>query len=546
MRIYVFSGLLLVGLFTIVLQLLWPIWELLWLLLVPVLALALYDALQTRHAIWRNYPVIGRGRWIMESVRPYIRQYFLESDTDGAPISRMFRSLVYQRAKGELETIPFGTRVDTYRPGYEWIGHSLAALRVEDILPDLRVKIGGPDCRQPYSASIFNISAMSFGALSQNAILALNHGAQKGRFYHNTGEGSISPYHLQHGGDLVWQIGTSYFGCRDEQGKFDPKTFEQKALLASVKMIEIKLSQGAKPGHGGILPADKNTQEIASIRGITAGTQVDSPPTHNTFDTPKGLLLFIKQLRDLADGKPIGIKLSIGRKSEFIAICKAMVLHKIMPDYIAVDGGEGGTGAAPLEFTNSIGMPLLEALAFVDDCLTGFDLRQHIRIVAAGKVFSGFHMAKNLALGADICNSGRAMMLALGCVQSLMCNTNRCPTGVATQDPRLSRGLVVEDKAERVYQFHARTVHACAEIMAAAGLKHSSELTRTHVFRRASQKEVLRYDQIFPYVKRGSMLEDNPPKAYRLFLDEASPDSFKPLYCLTDINREYCEVERSD
>lgn len=516
----------------------------LWLLLIilPLIGVGIYDLFQSGHAVRRNYPLFGRGRWFMEWLRPFIRQYLIESDTDGAPINRMFRSIVYQRAKGELETVPFGTRVDTYRDGYEWIGHSLSAIDPKSVECDLRVTVGGPQCTQPYSASIFNISAMSFGALSRNAILALNGGARDGNFYHNTGEGGISPYHLESGGDLVWQIGTGYFGCRDEAGKFSAEAFAEKAALPNVKMIEIKLSQGAKPGHGGILPADKNTAEIAAIRGVPMATQVDSPPTHGAFSTPRGLLEFVAELRELSAGKPVGFKLSVGRKSEFIAICKAIVQSEIVPDFITVDGGEGGTGAAPLEYTNSVGMPLREALAFVDDCLTGFGLRQHVRIIASGKILTGFHLVKNLALGADICNSARGMMLALGCVQSLTCNSNHCPTGVATQNPRLYRGLVVADKRHRVSQYHRKTVHATAELIASAGLNHTSNLTRTHIYRRISQESVQRYDQIFPYLNAGSLLSREPPEAWRLYLNEADPGSFMPKSCLTEIEQQCCEI----
>ncbi len=531
---------------TIVLQWLWApaIWLLL--LIVPLIMLGLLDMYQTKHALIRNYPLFGRGRWVMEWFRPFIRQYLLESDTDGTPINRMFRSIVYQRAKGVLDTVPFGTRVDTYRSGYEWIGHSLSAIDVAQINSDLlRVSVGGPDCLKPYQASIFNISAMSFGALSRNAILALNGGAQKGGFYHNTGEGGISPYHIEPGGDLVWQIGTGYFGCRGEDGRFSAELFRQKADMPNVKMIEIKLSQGAKPGHGGILPADKNTPEIAAIRHVPVATQVDSPATHTAFSTPLELLDFIKLLRNLSGGKPVGFKLAIGRKSEFIAICKAMVTTGIKPDFITVDGGEGGTGAAPLEYSNSVGMPLREGLAFVDDCLTGFAVRQDIRIIASGKILTGFHLVKNLALGADLCNSARGMMLALGCVQSLTCNTNHCPTGVATQNPRLYRGLVVTDKTQRVAQFHHKTVHATAEILASAGLQHSSDLTRTHIYRRVDQQMVSRYDQIFPYIKRGCLSENKPPESWKLDMDEASQESFIPLQCLTRINNHFFEIETS-
>lgn len=533
----------LVTLAILALGLVWPtiLWSLL--IVLPLIAVGLYDMQQRAHSLRRNFPLVGRGRWLAEKLRPYIRQYLLESDTDGAPINRMFRSVVYQRAKRENETVPYGTRVDTYRLGYEWIGHSLAAIRVEEIDPDLRVTVGGPACRQPYSASVLNISAMSFGALSRNAILALNQGARQGGFYHNTGEGGLSPFHLEPGGDIVWQIGTAYFGCRNDQGDFCPDTFRDKACLPNVKMIEIKLSQGAKPGHGGILPADKNTPEIAAIRDVPPGTQVNSPPTHTAFDSPLGLIDFIDRLRALSDGKPVGFKLAIGRKSEFVAICKAMIERESYPDFITVDGGEGGTGAGPIEYSNSVGMPLREAVAFVDDCLTGFGLREHIRVIASGKILTGFHLVKNLALGADICNSARGMMLALGCVQSLTCNTNRCPTGVATQNPDLYRGLVVPDKATRVVQFHQGTVHATAELLSSTGLRHPSELNRTHIYRRVSPEAVRRYDQVFPYLRAGDLLSGRPSEDWQLVLDEALAESFQPQHCLTCINEQCCEVE---
>jgi glutamate synthase domain-containing protein 2 len=526
--------------------LMWP--PILWLLIIiaPLILVGIYDMFQNHHSIRRNFPLFGRGRWIMESIRPFIRQYFVESDTDGAPVNRMFRSIVYQRAKNELDTVSFGTRVDTYRTGYEWIGHSLSAINVDDMDHNLRISVGGPDCLQPYQASIFNISAMSFGALSSHAILALNSGAKRGGFYHNTGEGGISPYHLEHGGDLVWQIGTGYFGCRDEQGHFCPDSFREKSNQNTVKMIEIKLSQGAKPGHGGILPANKNTPEIARIRDVEEGTQVNSPPTHSAISSPLELVRFIAQLRELSNGKPVGFKISIGRKSEFIAICKAMVETGVSADFITVDGGEGGTGAAPLEYANSIGMPLREAIAFVDDCLTGYGLRSHIRVIASGKIFTGFHLVKNLALGADICNSARGMMLALGCVHSLICNSNHCPSGVATQNPRLYRGLVVSDKASRVAQYHAKTVHATAEMIASVGLNRTSELNRTHIYRRVSQNMIQRYDQIFPYLKPNSLLSDTIPESFRLDVEEARSSSFTPSYCLTHIDNESCEIEQCE
>ena len=514
-----------------------PAWWFL-LLTVALLAFAVYDSSQTQHTILRNFPLIGRTRWTIEALRPYLQQYIIESDTEGAPISRMFRSIVYQRAKDSRETIPFGTQLDTYKDGYEWIGHSLSARDLGEMNHDPRITIGGKYCKQPYHASILNISAMSFGSLSKNAILALNKGAQKGNFYHNTGEGGLTSYHLENSGDLVWQIGTGYFGCRTKDGDFDADKFKEKACLPQVKMIEIKLSQGAKPGHGGILPAYKNTPEIAKIRGVEPGIQVDSPPRHSAFSTPIEMIDFITKLRELSGGKPIGIKLALGRKSEFVAICKAMVKTGVTPDFITVDGGEGGTGAAPLEYTNSIGFPLREALAFVDDCLIGYDLRKDIKIIASGKIISAFQLVKTLSLGADVCNSARGMMLALGCVQSLSCNTNKCPTGVATQDPKLTKGLVVEDKFERVYRFHKKTLHALMDILSSTGHVSTKELNRTHIFRRLDQANIARYDEIFPLVKTGSLLSDDIPERFKLHVKEANADSFMPCSLLAEIEEE--------
>lgn len=518
----------------------WLWHPLMWLLPLTTLALiiAIYDANQHHHSILKNYPLVGRARWLIESMRPFIQQYILESDTDGKPISRMYRSIVYQRAKDAIDSSPYGTQLDTYRPGYEWIGHSLSAMEIDEMDENPRVIIGGTCCEHPYSASILNISAMSFGALSANAVQALNKGAAKGGFYHNTGEGGLTPYHLDNGGDIVWQIGTGYFGCRNKDGSFNADLFKEKAVHPNVKMIEIKLSQGAKPGHGGILPADKNTPEIARVRGVEPHTQVDSPPRHTAFSTPLEMMDFIKSLRTLSGGKPVGFKLSLGRKSEFIAICKAMVETGIYPDFITVDGGEGGTGAAPLEYANSIGFPLREALAFVDDCLMGFDLRKHIKLIASGKIFTAFDIVKNLSLGADLCNSARGMMLALGCVQSLSCNTNKCPTGVATQDPKLARGLVVEDKYERVYRFHKKTITAFMDILSSTGHAGHEQLNRTHIFRRVNQAEIKRYDEIFPHVKRGTLLGDDLPEAFKLHVKEASARSFMPQSHLSKIEEE--------
>lgn len=517
-----------------------------WLLLplALLIAIGVYDMHQTKHSLRRNFPLVGRGRWVLEAVRPFIRQYLLESDTDGTPVPRMFRSVVYQRAKGARDTVPFGTRVDLYRDGYEWISHSLAAVSLPEHHEVPRVMIGCAQCTQPYSASVLNISAMSFGSLSQNAVLALNRGAAKGKFAHNTGEGGATPYHLEPGGDVIWQIGTGYFGCRREDGKFDEQQFAERASHPSIKMIEIKLSQGAKPGHGGILPAAKNTPEIALIRGVKPHTTVDSPAIHSAFSTPLEMMAFIQKVRELSGGKPIGIKLCVGRTSEVVALCKAMVESGITPDFITVDGGEGGTGAAPLEFTNSIGMPLRDGLAFVCDCLTGFGLKGQVKVIAVGKIFSAFHIVKNLALGADLVYSARGMMMALGCVQSLVCNSNHCPTGVATQNPQLTKGLVVTDKAERVYRYHQETVDRLAEIIAAAGLMSVSELNRTHIYRRTSQASIQRYDEIYPYVPVGCLLTDSYPPRFEQPLVESRADSFMPQTTIANSDQGYGPLAR--
>lgn len=437
-------------------------------------AIGIHDSFQTKRAILRNFPVIGHFRYLLESISPEIQQYFIESNTDGRPFNRNLRSLAYRRSKSLNDTHPFGTQKDLNDEHYIALRHSIYAK--SPITEDLRIAVGGPDCRQPYSASVFNISAMSFGSLSSNAISALNKGAKKGGFYHNTGEGGISAYHLE-GGDLCWQIGTGYFGCRNENGDFDPEKFKEKANLPQVKMIEIKLSQGAKPGHGGVLPGIKNTPEIASIRGILPGTTVLSPPAHSAFSDSDGLIKFVGKLRELSEGKPVGFKLCIGRTEEFIDICKAMVNQDIYPDFITIDGAEGGTGAAPLEFSDSVGLPLEPALIFVRTSLDRFKLRDKIRIIASGKALSAFSIIKFIALGADICNAARGFMFSLGCIQALRCNTNECPTGVATQNTGLVKGLVVTEKSERVYNFHKNTVHAVKELVGASGHSHTSELT---------------------------------------------------------------------
>lgn len=437
-------------------------------------ALGIYDSLQSKHAILKNFPVVGHFRYILESISPEIQQYFIESNTDGKPFNRNLRSLAYRRSKSVNDTHPFGTQRDLDGEDYLALRHSIYAVHPKE--EDLRVTIGSEFCKKPYSASIFNISAMSFGSLSSNAIKALNLGAKKGKFFHNTGEGGISPYHLQ-GGDICWQIGTGYFGCRDEEGNFNPEMFKEKAKLPEVKLIEIKISQGAKPGHGGVLPGIKNTPEIASIRGLKAGTTVLSPPSHSAFSDPKSLIQFVEKLRDLSEGKPIGIKLCIGRTEEFIEICKEMVAQNCWPDFITIDGAEGGTGAAPLEFSDSVGLPLEPALIFVRATLEKYNLREKVKIIASGKILSAFSIIKNIALGADACNSARGFMFSLGCIQALRCNTNECPTGVATQRRGLVKGLVVNNKSERVYNFHKNSVKAVSELLGAAGHYHTEELS---------------------------------------------------------------------
>lgn len=493
-------------------------------ILIPLFAVGVHNATQKKKAILRNFPLLGILRYFFEEIRPEIQQYFVESDTDGAPIPREIRSVVYQRAKHQIDTLPFGTQRNVYAEGYEWIAHSLAPKEVK--AESLRVTIGGPQCSRPYSASIFNISAMSYGALSKNAVLALNNGARLGGFYHNTGEGGLSPYHLAGGGDVVWQIGTGYFGCRNADGSFSPELFRQRATHGNVKMIEIKLSQGAKPSHGGILPAAKITPEIVEIRKVEPGRDVISPPAHKAFSTPKGLLEFVAQLRHLSGGKPIGFKLCIGRRSEFVGICMAMLETGIKPDFITVDGGEGGTGAAPLEFSNSVGSPLEEGLTFVHETLVGFDLRDGIRVIASGKVMTGFSLFSRLALGADLCNSARGMMLALGCIQARRCNTNKCPTGVATSHPGLVQGLDPQDKSHRVHGFHAQTVHAFAELLGAAGLTDPKQIHRSQIFRRTAGDKVKTYVELFPALDRGQFLKSEIPDAFKHDFENASAANF--------------------
>ncbi|MBU0809078.1 MAG: FMN-binding glutamate synthase family protein [Gammaproteobacteria bacterium] len=468
-------------------------------------AVGLNDLLQSRHAVRRNYPILGNIRYLVEAIRPEIRQYLLESDSEQLPFSRAQRSLVYARAKNESADKAFGTLTDVYQSGFEFIGHSmLPAAHVDP--SGFRVSVGGPQCTQPYSASVFNISAMSFGSLSANAIRALNQGAKLGGFYHDTGEGSISPYHREHGGDLVWELGSGYFGCRQDNGQFDPQRFAAQAANPQVKMIEIKLSQGAKPGHGGILPKHKITAEISQTRGVPMGQDCVSPASHSAFSTPIELLQFVAQLRELSAGKPVGFKFCLGHPWEFMGIAKAMLETGILPDFIVVDGKEGGTGAAPVEFTDHIGVPLREGVLFVHNTLVGIGLRDKIRIGASGKIVSAFDIASVLALGADWANSARGFMFAIGCIQSQSCHTNKCPTGVATQDPLRQRALVVPDKAERVHSFHRNTLKALAEMLAAAGLEHPSQVEAKHLVRRMSASEIKLYSQLHVFLKPGELL----------------------------------------
>jgi glutamate synthase domain-containing protein 2 len=498
---------------------LWP-----WVVLGPMILLGVNDMTQKRQAIRRNYPVLGHMRYFLELIRPEIYQYFIESDKEGVPFDREDRSLVYQRAKKARDTTPFGTKLNVYEPGYEWVNHSLMAHHID--AGDLRVMIGGPDCKQPYSCSLMNISAMSFGSLSKNAILALSRGAKLDNFAHNTGEGGLSPYHIEGGGDLIWQVGTGYFSCRDEAGKFSPSIFAEKAAIPNVKMIEIKLSQGAKPGHGGILPAAKVTPEIAAIRGVPLGQDVLSPPTHTEFSTPIGLLEFVKKLRDLSGGKPVGFKLCVGKRREFLAICKAMVQTGITPDFITVDGGEGGTGAAPLEFSNHMGAPLVEGLIFVHNALTGYSLRSKIRILASGKATSGFGLLKRLAIGADAIMSARAMMMAIGCIQALKCNSNHCPVGVATQEKHLMAGLDPADKATRVANYHRGTINSLAEMIGALGLNSADELRPWHLMHRVSQNETRHYGELYKFLRGGELLADELPPDYARACSSASAETF--------------------
>lgn len=498
-----------------------------------LVAVGLRDLTQNFSAVRRNYPLIGHLRFMLEKIRPEIRQYFLESDTEAMPFSRSQRSLVYARAKNDTDKRPFGTQLDVQADGHEWINHSIVPTRLGS--HDFRVRIGGPDCRQPYEASVFNISAMSFGALSANAIQALNAGAARGRFAHDTGEGAISTWHRVHGGDLIWEIGSGYFGCRDGAGQFCPERFAQQATDPQVKMVEIKLSQGAKPGHGGVLPGPKVTAEIAAARGVPVGVDCVSPAGHGAFSTPRELLAFVVQLRELSGGKPVGIKLCVGHPWEWFALVKAMLASGTTPDFIVVDGSEGGTGAAPLEFADHVGVPLQDGLQLVHNTLVGVGLRDRVRLGCSGKIVSAFDIARALALGADWCNSARGFMFALGCLQAQTCHTGHCPTGVTTQDPVRQRALVVPNKAERVFNFHRNTLHALQELVQAAGLQHPRDITAEHIVRRTSESEVRLLATLIHPLKPGELLGDvqrlpHLHPVYRHYWPRASAEQFGQVF----------------
>lgn len=520
-KFYYALGIIIVG----IILLLAMLHNLKWFLIIlaPLIAIYIYDVNQKHHSILRNFPIFGHLRFLFEFIRPEIQQYFIANDLNERPFNREIRTLVYSRSKKQRDTLAYGTLHDINAVDYEWTVHSLNAKHASEV--ENRISIGNDQCKQPYSSSRMNISGMSFGALSGNAIMAMNLGAKIGNFAQATGEGGLSPYHLQ-GGDIIWQIGTGYFGCRNDDGTFNEQEFIPLANRPEVKMIEVKLSQGAKPSHGGILPAAKVTEEIAKIRKVPMGHDVISPPTHSAFHNPIEMMQFLQKLRELSNGKPIGFKLCIGHKHEFLSICKGMLATGITPDFITVDGAEGGTGAAPVEFANRVGMPLNEGLVFVHNALVGIGLRQKIRVISSGKIVSGFSMLSKMALGADICNIARAMMLATGCVQSLQCNANTCPTGVATQNKRLQKGLVVEEKKHRVANFHENTIHSFSELIGALGLTNPSEIKPDHVLRRVSPTEIKTYRQIYDFIPEGSLLGENIPASFAKDWAAARTDAF--------------------
>ncbi|MGY8704347.1 FMN-binding glutamate synthase family protein [Bradyrhizobium sp. 18BD] len=501
-------------------------------MLIPILIfgaltlLGVRDLLQKSHAVLRNYPISAHIRFLLEEIRPEMRQYFFESEKDGMPFSRDTRAVVYQRAKMELDKRPFGTQEDVYREGYEWMHHSVSPKTHAE--EKFRITVGGPDCAKPYSASVFNISAMSFGALSPNAVRALNAGARKGSFAHDTGEGGFSPYHAEMGGDIIWEIGSGYFGCRHLDGTFDPEAFARVASQDQIKMVELKISQGAKPGHGGVLPAAKVSEEISKIRGVSMGEDCISPASHRAFSTPTGMMQFIAEMRKLSGGKPAGFKLCIGHPWEFLAICKAMLETGIYPDFIVVDGNEGGTGAAPLEFMDHLGMPMREGVNFVHNALVGINARDRIKIGASGKIATAFDMARAMAIGADWCNSARGFMFSLGCIQSLSCHTDRCPTGVATQDPTRARALYVPLKIDRVHNYHHATLHSLTELIAAAGLEHPQQLRPIHFTQRTSTTDVKSFAQLYPALRPGELLEGTEDPRFRDAWRMARAETFQP------------------
>ncbi|GHE02734.1 glutamate synthase [Defluviimonas sp. 20V17] len=505
-------------------------WLLVWVLTLPTVALGIYDYVQTRWTITRNYPVAARIRWLFYDLRPFLRAYIVEGDLEGKPFPYEARNLVHARARGETDTHPFGTELDTEAEEYLWLNHSMAPANTPDMRP--RVTVGNAQCSKPYSASVLNISAMSFGALSARAIEALNLGAKQGDFYHDTGEGGLSPYHLKHGGDIVWELGSGYFGARDGDGNFEPELFRDQAQNDAVKMTEIKLSQGAKPGHGGLLPAAKVTEEIARVRKVPAHQDCLSPRGHKAFKTPCEMMEFAARMRDLSGGKPVGLKLCVGQPHEVFALVKAMRKTGIYPDFIVVDGGEGGTGAAPQELSDSVGTPLIDGLILMRNALVGSGVRDKVRLAASGKVYSGFGLAHNLAIGADWCNAARAFMFSIGCIQAQRCHLGTCPTGVTTQDPSRQRGLVPEVQGERAARFHGKTLDALADIVAAAGITHPTDLQPHHIVHRVGVTQARTIDTVYPFLPEGVLLDDPDSTDYADWWNAADPDSFAPRFPL--------------
>ncbi|MGW4517828.1 FMN-binding glutamate synthase family protein [Streptomyces sp. NPDC004393] len=500
-----------------------PYWWLVALPLIFVGMLGVWDLVQRRHSVLRNYPVLGHARFLMERIRPELQQYFIERNYDGRPFDRDVRSIVYERAKGTDAEEPYGTERDVYQAGYEFLVPSMAPRPVPENPP--RVRIGGPDCGRPYEMALLNVSAMSFGSLSANAVLALNGGAAAGGFAQDTGEGGLSEYHLRPGGDLVWEIGTGYFGCRTQDGDFDAAEFADKAAHENVKCVSLKLSQGAKPGIGGVLPGAKVNAEIARVRDVPQGRTVVSPPYHRVFSTPRELVRFVARMRELSGGKPAGFKLCVGSRRQFLAVCKAMLEEGTAPDFIVVDGAEGGTGAAPLEFADHVGTPLTEGLLTVHNVLVGTGLRDRVKVGASGKIASGTDLVKRMVQGADYGNAARAMMFAVGCIQAQRCHRNTCPTGVTTQDPRRARALHVPDKTARVQRFQEATVAGALQIMAAMGVTDPAQL-RPHMLRRRVDPFTERsYEELYEWLQPGQLLA-GPPASWAADWNAADPDHF--------------------